>query len=285
MKLDIAGHTAYAYTGGKSFDAALPCIVFVHGALNDHSVWILQSRYLAHHGFGVLAVDLPGHGRSDGPALESVDAMRDWLLALLAAAGVQRAAFVGHSMGSLVALEAAAAFGEQATQLVMIATAYPMKVAEALLKTAQADVDSAIGMVSTFSHSTLAAKPSSPGPGNWLHGGARALMRQTQTRHAAAGHDGNLFVTDFRACDRYGGGHHAAKRVRCPVRFVLGAKDSMTAASAAGELARALRADVVTLPAGHSLMGEAPDGVLNALTSFIEPRGMHSVPSQPCKSS
>lgn len=214
-------------------------------------------------------IDLPGHGASDGPALESVDAMRDWVQALLAAAGVKRAAFVGHSMGSLVAMEAAAALGEQATQLVMIATAYPMKVSEALLKTAQADPERAIGMVTTFSHSTLAAKPSSPGPGAWLHGGSRALMRQTQARYAAASHNGNLFVTDFRACDRYGGGLHAAKRMRCPVRFVLGTKDLMTTPGSAGELARLLKADIVTVPAGHSLMGEAPDAVLDALTGFI----------------
>jgi pimeloyl-ACP methyl ester carboxylesterase len=272
MNLQVHGRAAYAYTGGKPFDPALTAVVFVHGALGDHSVWSLQSRWFAHHGFGVLAVDLPGHGRSDGPALESVDALRDWLVALLAAAGAERCAFVGHSMGSLVAMEAAAALGERATQLAMIGTAYPMKVSDALIRTAQTDADAAIGMVNTFSISTWAAKPSAPGPGAWLHGGNRALMQPMQQRYAAAGH-GNLFVTDFRACDRYGGGLHAARRVRCPVRFVLGAKDSMTFPKAAGDLAHELKADIVTLPAGHSLMAEQPDGVLNALTDFITAAG------------
>jgi pimeloyl-ACP methyl ester carboxylesterase len=101
----VNGPSAYAYTGGKPFDPALPCVVFIHGALHDHSVWTLLARWFAHHGFGVLAVDLPGHGRSAGPALPSVEAMADWLLALLAAAGVQRdgqVTLVGHSMGSLI---------------------------------------------------------------------------------------------------------------------------------------------------------------------------------------
>ena len=106
---------AYAYTGGKAFDAALPCVVFVHGALNDHSVWTLLARWFAHHGHGVLAVDLPGHGRSGGAPLASVEALADWLLALLDAAGVRRAAFVGHSMGSLIALEAAARAPQRVT--------------------------------------------------------------------------------------------------------------------------------------------------------------------------
>ena len=70
MKLTINYRVAYAYTGGKSWQPNRAGVVFVHGALHDHSVWILQSRYLAHHGYNVMAVDLPGHGRSAGPALD-----------------------------------------------------------------------------------------------------------------------------------------------------------------------------------------------------------------------
>ena len=108
MKLQVQGREAYAYTGGKPFDPALPCVVFVHGALHDHSPWTLLARWFAHHGCSVLAVDLPGHARSAGPPLADVESTAGWLLALLDAAGVQRAALVGHSMGSLIALEAAA---------------------------------------------------------------------------------------------------------------------------------------------------------------------------------
>ena len=59
MKLSVAGpdgvHEAYAYAGGKPFDAGLPCVVFIHGAMNDHSVWTLLARWFAHHGHSVLA--------------------------------------------------------------------------------------------------------------------------------------------------------------------------------------------------------------------------------------
>jgi pimeloyl-ACP methyl ester carboxylesterase len=75
MRLSVDGHEVYAYTGTRPVDPAAPAIVFVHGAANDHSVWALQSRYFAHHGHGVLAVDLPGHGRSGGPALATVEAI------------------------------------------------------------------------------------------------------------------------------------------------------------------------------------------------------------------
>lgn len=268
MRLTVQGRPAYAYTGGKAFDAARPCVVMIHGALNDHSVWVLQSRALAHHGHAVLAVDLPGHGRSAGPALPDVEACAEWIVALLEAAGVQRAALVGHSMGSLIALEAAARLGARATQLALIGTAFPMQVSPALLETAQRAPRQAIDMVTSFSISSLASKPSSPGPGWWLHGSTRALMRRLQADYERAGH-GNLFHHDFAVCDRYAGGLDAARRVRCPVQMILGQKDAMTLPKSAAALREALQPRVVTLPVGHALMSEAPDAVLKALQDFL----------------
>ena len=264
MKLDVQGRAAYAYTGGKPFAADGPCVVFVHGALNDHSVWTLLARWYAHHGYRVLAVDQPGHGRSDGPPLASVEALADWLLALLDVAGVTRAHLVGHSMGSLIALEAAARAPERAAALVMVGTAYPMKVSDALLATARDDPSRAIAMVNAFSHSGLASKPSYPGPGAWLRGGASALMHRIQD-----GGEGNLFEHDFRVCDAYANGLEAAARVRCPAHLIVGTRDVMTPAKAVKELASVLRATVARVDSGHALMQEAPDAVLNAMRQAI----------------
>ena len=257
MKLHIDGHEAYAYTGGKPFDPALPCVVFIHGALNDHSVWTLLARLCAHHGYGGLAVDLPGHGRSGGLPLASVEALGQWLQRLLDAAGVAKAALVGHSMGSLIALEAA----ERASTLVMVGTAYPMKVSEALLATARDQPEAAMAMVTAFSHSLASAKPSYPGPGSWLRGGSMALMRRLQSRQTGL----NLFENDFQVCDRYAGGEAAAARLSCPVHFILGSLDQMTAPKQSTLLAGLLKARIHTVPAGHALMAEAPDAVLAAL--------------------
>lgn len=261
MKLIVDGRAAYAYTGGKPFDAALPCVVFIHGALNDHSVWTLLARWFAHHGHAVLAVDLPGHMRSEGPALASVEAMADWTLALLDAAGVQRAALVGHSLGSLVALEAAGRAPARVTRLAMVGSCYPMAVPKALLELSLADPLKAIDRVVMFSHSTLAPKPSFPGPGVWLRGAARQLSRQV-LRHQG---DDALFHNDFAACDRYAAGLEAAARVQCPAQMILGSDDQMTPPRATRDIAAALKAEVSYLGAGHNLMQEAPDGLLAAL--------------------
>jgi pimeloyl-ACP methyl ester carboxylesterase len=265
MQLDVNGRSAYAYTGGKPFDPTLPCVVFIHGALHDHSVWTLLARWAAHHGHAVLAVDQPGHGRSAGPPLPGMEALADWALALLDAADVQQAAWVGHSMGSLIALEAAARAPERASRLVMIGTAYPMKVSDALMNTARDDPRKAIDMVNAFSFSTTAAKPSYPGPGMWLHGANRVLMRRLQ----AADPSLNLFAHDFGVCDRYANGLQAAAKVACPVSFILGERDQMTSPKATRDIASALKARVTTLPGGHSLMQEVPDAVLNSLQAAL----------------
>ena len=265
MKLTVNGRAAYAYTGGKTFDPALPCVVFVHGALHDHSCWTLLARWCAHHGFGVLAVDLPAHGGSEGPPRPDVEALADWLLALLDAAGVSKAALVGHSMGSLIALEATARAPHRVNRLVLMGTAYPMQVSEALLATAQANPNQAIDMVTAWSYATIAGKPSFPGPGMWLHGSNRALMRRMQ----AGCRDTNLFHHEFSLCDRYRGGEAAMGKVACPVSCILGHADQMTPPKRANDLAAALAARVHTVPAGHNMMSEAPDATLAALRAAL----------------
>ena len=264
MQIEIDGATAYAYTGGKPFDAALTTVVFIHGAQNDHSVWALQSRYMAHHGYSVLALDLPGHGRSGGPALASVESMADWVLALVTAAGVQRAILAGHSMGSLIALEAAHRAPELVAGLALLGTTYPMKVADALLETSRNDEQAAIDMVNIWSHSSIAQKPSCPGPGFSVMGGARRLMQRMSARNSD-----HLFHTDFAACNSYANGEAAAGAVTCPVLFVFGKKDMMTPPRSTKLLTGALaHGKIASVDAGHQMMSEAPDAVLDALAEF-----------------
>jgi pimeloyl-ACP methyl ester carboxylesterase len=268
MYLTVNGDKTYFYTGGKAFEPSKPSAVFIHGVLNDHSVWILQSRYLANHGWNVLAVDLPGHCKSEGAPAASVESAAAFVLALLDAAGVDKAALIGHSFGSLVALEVAASAPARVSQLVMVGTAFPMKVSPALLALSRDEPMKAIDMVNTFSHSMLAPPPSSLGPGTWLYGGSRALMRRVLHSNASV----NVFHTGFKACDDYAGGDAAMAKVQCETLFILGQSDQMTVPKAAqGLVSRAAHGKVVVVDAGHQLMLEAPDAVLVALTEFLKP--------------
>ena len=268
MILDVQGAEAYCYTGGKAFDAAKPAAVFIHGAQNDHSVWILQTRYFAHHGFNVLALDLPGHGRSEGPAKTSVEALAAWVIDLLDAAGLASALLVGHSLGALVALEAARQAPGRVAQLALLGAAYPMTVSDALLDAARHDEQAAIDMVTIWSHSSMAQKPSCPGPGFSTIGGARRLMQ-----HIAHKGQRLLFHTDFTACNAYADGEAAARAVVCPTLFLFGRRDMMTPPRATKLLTAAIsHGKIVHVDAGHQMMAEQPDAVLDALFAFATAR-------------
>jgi pimeloyl-ACP methyl ester carboxylesterase len=258
MQLTIGGHPAYCHTSDNPFDPALPTVVLVHGALNDHSVWAPQCRALAERGFAVLAPDLPGHGRSSGPALHSVEALADWLLALLDAAGVARALLAGHSMGSLVVLEAAHRAPQRAAGLALLGATFPMKVADALLATALEDDKAAIDMVVAWSH----APSSDPSVAD----AARDMMQRL-----AAGSSEPLLHTDLAACNAYGNGMAAAASITCPVVFVQGTLDKMTPPRKAAALTDAIaQATIVTVETGHAMMQEAPEAVSGALLAQAE---------------
>jgi pimeloyl-ACP methyl ester carboxylesterase len=264
MIVNVQGVDAYYYQGGKAFNQAQPTAVFIHGAQNDHSVWILQTRYFAHHGYNVIAVDLPGHGRSKGKALASVEAMADWVLAVLDAAGVDKAVMIGHSMGSLIALEASHKAPERVSHLAMLGSTYPMKVSDALLETSRNNEPAAIDMVNIFSHSSIAQKPSSPGPGFYTMNGAQRLMQRMSAINPE-----QLFYTDFFACNAYANGQQAAEAVRCPTLFIFGKNDMMTPPRSTKLLTGAIaHGKTVMVDAGHSLMAEQPDAVLDALFRF-----------------
>lgn len=270
MYLTVNGAQTYCYTAGKSLDAAKPTVVFVHGVLNDHSVWILQSRYLANHGWNVLAVDLPGHCRSAGEAPASVEEGAAFVAALLDAAGVQRAALVGHSWGSLIALEAAAQLKDRVSHLVLVGTAAPMKVSQPLLDAALNEPHKAIHMINVFSRSTLAAPPSALGPGTWIWGASTALNRRVLASNTRV----NVFHRGFKACDSYANAGNAIAQVTCPILFVLGALDQMTLPKAAQPLVDQARAagktvQVASLPVGHHQMTETPDETLAAIKAFL----------------
>ncbi len=258
MQLTINGIDSFVATGGRDFDTSLPAIVLLHGAGFDHTTWALHSRWFAHHGFGVLAPDLPGHGRSGGAPLASIAEMADWTAALLDAAGAATARLVGHSMGSLIALETAARHPAKVTALSLIGTAAAMTVGPDLLKAAEANDHDAVDMVSVWGLGFQAELGGSLAPGLWMHTGAQRVLEQCRP--------GVLF-NDLSACNAYQGALAAAAQIKIPATLILGERDMMTPARAGKALAAALpnSRTVVMAGAGHMMMVERPDELLAAL--------------------
>lgn len=258
----VMGYPAYAYTGGRPFDASLPAIVFVHGAAFDHTVWQWQSRYFAHHGYSVLAVDLPAHGRSPGIARTTIEAMADWVDALVEEARVPSVALVGHSMGSLVALETARRHPERISKLALVGTAMPMAVGPAFLAAAKDNAPEGFDMEAVWGHSRSAVLATSAVPGTYLLGASRQLNARSRS---------GVLHADLAACDAYRVPLDALRDLKVPTLVVAGKDDQMTPFKGARAIAdRVSGAKLVLLDAGHSMMSEAPRELLSALREFLK---------------
>jgi pimeloyl-ACP methyl ester carboxylesterase len=254
--VNLAG--GFAYTANHEIDPAKRTVVFLHGAGLDHSWFGLQSRYFGYHGYNVLALDLPGHGRSARPALTSVPAMADWVVKVLDAAKLERAALVGHSMGTLISLDCAARHPQRVERIALIATAYPMKVGEAFLDAAKRNSYDAFDMSTIWGHAPQVPLGGNPNPGMWMYGDTQARLERLAP---------GVLHADLKACNDY----EFRGDVKCPVLFILGKRDVMTplrAAKGLQEMLPGARTVVIDF-SGHSLMAEAPDATLDALIDFL----------------
>jgi pimeloyl-ACP methyl ester carboxylesterase len=245
----------FAYTAGHAFDKAKPTMAFVHGAGLDHSSFLLQSRYFGYHGWNVLAVDLPGHGRSEGSPISSIAGMSEALCKLVPA---EKFSIVGHSMGSLVALECAARVPSRIERIALIGIAYPMKVGPAFLEAAKNDSYDAFDMHTIWGHAPQAPLGRDATPGMWTYGDTQARLERLAP---------GVLYNDLKACNDY----VLDGEVSCPVLFVLGRRDQMTPPKNASSLQQQIKNSRTVLVdfSGHTLMTEAPDATLDALIEFF----------------
>jgi len=264
MLFEVQKKKVFAYAAAHELDAKKPSVVFVHGAGLDHSWFGLQSRYFGYHGRNVLAVDLPGHGRSDGPPLDSIGAMAQWIFELLHSVKIEKASLVGHSMGALVVLECAARYPELVERIALLGVTYPMKVSDAFLDAARRNDHAAYDMATIWGHGAQVPLGGNPNPGMWMYGDALARLARLAP---------GVLHNDLKACNDYAAGFESAAKVRCPALFILGKRDVMTPAKTVKALQEKIAgAKAVDLePSGHSLMAEAPDATLDALIGFLGP--------------
>ena len=262
MNVEVEGRRVFAYTAAHELDPKKPSVVFLHGAGLDHSWFGLQSRYFGYHGRNALAVDFPGHGRSEGSPIASIGAMADWVFTLLDVLKIWNASLVGHSMGSLVALECAARYPQRVERIALLGTAYPMKVGEAFLEAARRNEQAAFDMETIWGHAPQVPLGGNPNPGMWMYGDTLARLARLAP---------GVLYNDLKACNDYCGGLEAAAKVKCPALFITGRRDVMTPPKAAQALIEAIpNARVASIaPSGHSLMAEAPDATLDALIEFF----------------
>jgi pimeloyl-ACP methyl ester carboxylesterase len=262
MKFIVNGHAVFATTGGTHFDPARPAVIFLHGAGFDRTAWRLQTRWFAHHGRSVLAVDFPGHGWSDGAALTSIAALADWTADLIVASGLEQAALVGHSMGALVALDCASRHPAKVRALGLCGVASEMPVHPEMLESAKANTAKVQELITFWGIGHTLHRGGMVSPGLWLRRESLAVL--------AANRPGVIHA-DLAACTAYKDATARAREVKCPTVLVLGDSDLMTPLAKGKALAAAMtNATAIVIPdCGHFMMVERPDETLAALQAYV----------------
>lgn len=249
MMVEVGGRPVFVHTGGGPAEVEGSRVVLVHGAGMDHTVWRYQTRALAHSGRVAYAVDLPGHGRSEGEPLPDIEALGRWLIGLLDALEVERAVLIGHSMGSFAVLESSIAAPDRIKGLILLGTGDAMPVHPALMAAASAGDHLAVELIVAWSHTGSGRFGSNADPGSWQQGtGARILERGL----------GRSLAVDLQACHGYDAGAVAAS-VAVPTWIITASDDRMTPPAAARRLLEAIPGAVdSTVPAGHFALLDCP---------------------------
>lgn len=267
---EIDGRRVYCGTGGTPWREERPMAVLLHGAGCDHTVWALQARSLAQHGWNVAAPDLPGHGSSDDvDGISTIGDYAAWTadFALTAAkkGGSEELALVGHSMGACIAVDAAARLNGPTNRVALIGAGETLRVNPGLLADTLKRPLNAHRFIAAFGHGTGAHFGGAESPGLWMLGATMALLDRCEPQ---------VLHRDFAACNEWEG-KDSAPGVNCPTLVVSGAKDRMTPPRAGRALADRIgdgngRADFITVTdAGHMLMAEAPGAVTRCLRRFL----------------
>jgi pimeloyl-ACP methyl ester carboxylesterase len=262
MYFEVNGRQAFATTGGKAFDKGRPVVIFLHGSGLDHTFWGLHSRFFAFRNYAVLVPDFPGHTHSEGPHLNSIEEMADWLNDAVEVLDIDNISLVAHSQGCLVALEFASRFPRKLRSVSFIASGPATPVNPALIESAEKNPEAAIAMMTSWGFGAAGHFHQGPIPGSSMIAGGKKVMR---------GNVPNELAADLKACNAYKNGVAAAGNIDCPRQVILGGKDRMAPRKAGLALVEALNGPQVHVmdKSGHMVPLEAPNECRKLLKEFI----------------
>ncbi len=264
MKFKVNGHEVFASTGGRPFDKNKPLIIFVHGSGLSHITWVLQTRYFAFHGYAVLAIDLPGHGFSEGPALKSIEEMGDWIADVIDSSGIKEASLVGHSQGCLITMETASRFPDKVKSLSLMGGGGAIPMNPELLSLAEKGDSKAVDLMMDWAHGPAGHFGGHAVPGlHHINIGGTIIMN---------GSIKEALGVDFRACENYKVGFEAAAKIKCPTINILGEYDKMIPVREGKKLAASISNSEVKIisKCGHMILLEEADQALAILKKFIK---------------
>ena len=264
MKFIVNNEEVFAATGGRPFDKKKPLVIFLHGSGLDHTVWMLQTRYFAFHGYSVLALDFPGHGLSQGKSLTSIEDMADWVKNVLDAIGCKETSLVGHSQGSLISLECAYRYTSSIKSLSLLGSAGSMPVNPILLELSEKNDKKVVELMMDWSHGPAGKFGTHSIPGMSHVDIGSAIMTNKSLKDSLG--------VDLHACNNYENGFYAAKNISLPVLTILGDRDKMCSLKAGKKFSSIINNSNMYIinNCGHMMHLEEANTTLTILKKFIE---------------
>ena len=264
MKFKVNNKEVFASTGGRPFDKKKPLIIFVHGSGLSHITWVLQTRYFAFHGYSVLAIDLPGHGYSEGPSIQSIEEQGKWISDVIDSVGMKEASLVGHSQGCLISIECASQFPNKVKSLALMGGAGAIPMNKELLDLAENGDPKAVDLMMDWAHGPSGHFGGHPVPGLYHINLGGSIVINGSVKDSLG--------VDFRACDNYKNGFEAAKKIQCPTINILGKNDRMTPLKEGKKLAENIKGSEIEIidNCGHMILLEEAGKALSILKKFIK---------------
>ena len=202
----------FVSTGGMDIDKKKSSILLMHGSGLTHIVWSLHEQFYASQGFNVLSVDLPGHGNSEGPSLESIEKISDWIKSLMLKINIEKIIIVGHSQGGLIGIDFTSRYPGLIEKIVLVASSYKMTVNQDLIDLAEAGDEKAVLLMM-----------------KWGYEGSKAFIGGNPVKKIvnSARDIREVLAVDLNACNNYKNGENAIKKINCPTLCIFGDLDKM----------------------------------------------------------
>ena len=257
MILQIENKSIHISNAGQVFDNKKDTIVFLHGSGLSHIVWSLAEQFFSNKNFNVMSIDLPGHGNSEGPCLETIEKIADWLEKVFLELNLDQVILAGHSQGCLEILEYSYKFKSRVKKLVFIGGSYRMPVNQTLIDLAKNGDSEAVKLMMKWSFKDYK---------KFIGGNPVEKIIQSPRDIS------EILATDLIACNNYSNGSNAVKEIDCPTMVILGSDDKMVNLEVGKKFANLIKNSITHIieECGHMIMIEKAFEMREKVLEFLE---------------
>ena len=256
MIIEIENKSVHASDAGQGVDNSKDTIVFLHGSGLSHIVWSLTEQFFSSKNFNVLSIDLPGHGNSEGPCLDSIEKITDWLEKVFEKLNLKNLILVGHSQGCLEAIEYSFKYKKRLKKMVLISGSYRMPVNKDLIDLASNGDSDAVKLMMKWCYE-----------GSKKFIGGNPIERIIQSPRDIS----EILAVDLIACNNYANGSKAAQSISCPIMLVFGELDKMVNLEAGKKFADLVKNSITYIipGCGHMIMIEKAFEMREKILEFL----------------